>query len=143
MENQELKFASFGQRLLARLIDSIIVGLIAGVLAFIFGSNAPDPEQAIDALDRALGMLIFCFIYQPILETKGGTWGKKIVGLRTINLNTVKAPTIGNSYGRSALYFLFILLLVIPAFLSVLAVLWTKKKQTWHDSLTNIAVVVD
>ncbi len=143
MENQELKFASFGQRLLARLIDVIIVGLIAGVLAFILGSNAPDPERAIDGLARGLGMLIFCFIYQPILETTGGTWGKKIVGLRTINLNTGKAPTIGNSYGRSALYFLFILLLVIPAFLSGLAVLWTKKKQTWHDSSTNIAVVVD
>ena len=65
------------------------------------------------------------------------------MGLRTINLNTGKAPSIGNSYGRSALYFLFILLLAIPAFLSGLAVLWTKKKQTWHDSSTNIAVVVD
>ena len=64
------------------------------------------------------------------------------MGLRTINLNTGKAPSIDNSYGRSALCFLF-LLLAIPALLSGLAVLWTKNKQTWYDSLTNIAVVVD
>jgi uncharacterized RDD family membrane protein YckC len=146
MENQELKFASFGQRVLARVIDVIIVFSVARLLAsifvftFILDSNEFEfyPEREIrDIFSRyifsfshAFRGLIFCFIYQPILEARGGTLGKKLVGLRTINLNTGKAPSIGNSYARSA-------------FLSGLAVLWSNKKQTWHDSLTNIAVVSD
>ncbi|QLH31265.1 MAG: RDD family protein [Cyclobacteriaceae bacterium] len=69
--------------------------------------------------------------------------GKKIVDLRTINLNTGKAPTFMDSFGRSFLYFLFVIYLVIPALLSGLAVLWTTCKQTWHDTAFNIAVITN
>lgn len=131
------KFASFGQRLLARFIDVLITSTTGVLLAFVIGSGSPNSMQAAPVL----GMFLFCFIYQPILEATGGTWGKKMVGLRTINLYTGKAPTFMNSYGRSFLYFILILLLAIPALIGGLAVLWTTYRQTWHDIAFNIAVV--
>jgi len=133
------KFASFGQRLLARFIDVLITSAIGILLAIIIGSSSPNSIEAASTLS----MFIFCFIYQPILEATGGTWGKKIVDLRTINLNTGKAPTFMDSFGRSFLYFLFVIYLVIPALLSGLAVLWTTCKQTWHDTAFNIAVITN
>lgn len=137
----DYKFASFGQRVFARLIDMAIVSLAATFLYLILLNVSPDRASIIGESGSALTLLIFCFLYQPILESEGGTWGKDIIGIRTINLDTGKAPAIGNSYNRSILYFLYFLALVIPALLSCLAILWTKKKQTWHDSQTNIAVI--
>ncbi|QLH31266.1 MAG: RDD family protein [Cyclobacteriaceae bacterium] len=67
------KFASFGQRLLARFIDVLITSAIGILLAIIIGSSSPNSIEAASTLS----MFIFCFIYQPILEATGGTWGKK------------------------------------------------------------------
>ncbi len=146
MENEYYKFASFGQRALARIIDVIIVGVIMNILFVIFVSllqiEITSSEQAkASEILSGFSTLFYFFLYQPILETRGGTFGKKIIGLRTINLDTSKEPTYTNSYKRSALYFVFIIGLGIPAILSCLAVLWNKNKQAWHDSMTNIAVV--
>lgn len=139
-----LKFASFGQRLLARLIDTVIVGISAGfIVGLLAGLNGNMDGRMIESSANGFGVLIYCFFYYPILESSGGTWGKRIVGIRTINLRTSRIPSATNSYGRALIYFLFLLLLTIPALLSGLAVLWSDKKQTWHDRLTNIAVIAD
>lgn len=174
MENHEVKFASFGQRTLARIIDVLIIGIIAGVLGFMIGSNiniqTMPKQEAIKALSQLFGIILFWFIYQPILETKGGTIGKKIVGLKTISLKTYQEPNLLNSYGRSLIVplmmllpIIMMLLLIIGSFtayflsygiiiiffliafvlvaLDHLAPLRSQKKQTWHDKAANIAVI--
>lgn len=167
MENHEVKFASFGQRTLARIIDVLIIGIIAGVLGFMIGSNiniqTMPKQESIKALSQLFGIILFWFIYQPIFETKGGTIGKKIVGLKTISLNTYQEPNLLNSYGRSLIVPLIMLLPIIASFaayyfshgiiiiffliafvlvgLDHLAPLRSAKKQTWHDKAANIAVI--
>jgi len=136
------EFASFGQRLGARFIDILISGIVALLLIY----NIPVLEALIDGssfpyASRLANVAFFCFLYQPIFEATGGTIGKRIMGLRTINLMTGEAPSLSNSYSRSSLYFLFVIFLVIPAVVSGFAVLSSKKNQTWHDALTNIVVI--
>jgi len=167
MENHEVKFASFGQRTLARIIDVLIIGIIAVVLGFMIGPNINvqtiPKQELIKAISQLFGIVLFWFIYQPIFETKGGTIGKKIVGLKTISLKTYKEPNLINSYGRSLIVPLIMLLPIISVFaayflsyeiiiifslialilvtLDHLAPLRSPKKQTWHDKAANIAVI--
>ncbi len=76
-----------------------------------------------------MGILLFYLICQPILEATGGTVGKIIIVFKTINLSSGEPPSIINSYGRSAINLLYFMLLVMPAMLSGLAVLWSKKNK--------------
>jgi uncharacterized RDD family membrane protein YckC len=141
MEQEEYIFASFGQRLIARIIDVIIVAIISEFIFVVFFSEYFISSRMIDQQRRGISILVFYFLYQPLLESAGGTFGKKIIGFKTINISTGQAPSILNSYGRSLINLMYFMLFVIPAMLSGLAVLWSKKKQTWHDSSSNIIVV--
>lgn len=139
MEALNFQFASFGQRLLARFIDGILVAIASTFLAYLIGK---DPGS-IDTFARGGGPWLFFWLYQPILEASGGTIGKRLVGIRPINLSTGTTPSLSNCYGRSLFSFLLLILLVLPAFIGCLAVLWNRNKQAWHDSVSNIGVIKD
>ncbi|GCE08600.1 RDD family protein [Dictyobacter aurantiacus] len=65
-----------GLRLVAVIIDGIIIGIITGILNFIFRGQP--------VLSSSFGGLIF-FLYYIIMEaTSGSTLGKKALGLKVV-----------------------------------------------------------
>lgn len=119
---------SFGRRLVATLVDSVIVGVAYGILLAIVGENA------------ALGLtLIGVIAYYTLLEggATGQTIGKKLLGIRVVDFNT--GGSIG--YGRAALRLLGRFVSQIPCYLGYLWMLWDKEKQTWHDKFATSVVV--
>ena len=120
--------ASFGRRLVASLVDGILLGVAYGILLVIFDENA------------ALGIsLIAGIVYYTLLEggASGQTLGKKALGIRVVDFNTGGA--IG--YGRAAIRYLGRIVSQIPCFLGYLWMLWDKEKQTWHDKFATSVVV--
>ncbi len=159
----EKRFASFGQRLLARLIDVVIVTVIPAItIASLFFDDSQSLSQ--NPLGGIL-FLVFWLLYYPIMECSGGTIGKRIVGIQSISLQTGKPIGIGMAYLRSLIQIWPILLMGIAfavsfnyriemhsttTFLMVcfilfantpLAMLWTKEKQGYHDLWTGTHVV--
>ncbi len=159
----EKRFASFGQRLLARLIDVVIVTVIPAIaIASLFFDDSQSLSQ--NPLSGIL-FLVFWLLYYPIMECSGGTIGKRIVSIQSISLQTGKPIGIGMAYLRSLIQIWPILLMGIAfavsfnyriemhstaAFLMVcfilfantpLAMLWTKEKQGYHDLWTGTHVV--
>jgi uncharacterized RDD family membrane protein YckC len=120
--------ASFGRRLVAYLIDAILLGIVNGILA-----SALDP-----ALGYSIGIVVG-LAYFAILEggARGQTLGKMALGIRVIDFGT--GGPIG--YGRGVVRYLARILSFIVFLLGYLWMLWDKEKQTWHDKIANSVVV--
>lgn len=119
--------ASFGVRLVAVIIDSIILGVVNGILIAILKTPG-----------RGLGTLLG-LAYIIYLE---GSPSGQTIGKRAMNIRVVDADTGGPiGYGRAVLRYFARILSAIPCALGFFWMLWDDNKQTWHDKIaTNVVV---
>ena len=119
--------ASFGRRLVAAIIDGILLGIV-GLIFY--------------AISRTLGyvvQLLLTIAYLTYLEgsPSGQTVGKKAMGIRVIDFRT--GGSIG--YGRAFIRWIGRYVSAIACLLGYFWMLWDKEKQTWHDKFANDVVV--
>jgi uncharacterized RDD family membrane protein YckC len=122
--------AGFGRRLLATIIDSLIVGVPFGIVAGVV------PEAA--ALLQLLALVVG-IAYYAVLEggRTGQTIGKRAMGIRVVDVHG--AGPIGA--GRAVIRYLGRIVSSLPLFLGYLWMLWDRDKQTWHDKFASSLVV--
>ncbi len=86
----DVEFARIGLRILAWIIDIIIIYIIAWVLLFLFFWSIEIPFFIIlNTLAYLIGLFYFC-----LLESiNGQTLGKLIVGLRTVDEDTFEVSS--------------------------------------------------
>jgi uncharacterized RDD family membrane protein YckC len=120
--------ASFGRRLVAYLIDSVIYLVVYGVFYAIGG----------EALGTIVGLL-FGLAYFTFFEggPRGQTLGKMALGIRVVDFST--GGPIG--YGRGIVRYLGRIVSGIVCLLGYLWMLWDREKQTWHDKIATTVVV--
>ncbi|MFC0862236.1 RDD family protein [Sphaerimonospora cavernae] len=84
--------------------------------------------------------LVALFAAQIILEGRTGqSVGKKLVGIRIVNMHTGQPIGIAMAFARRACRFLN----VLPLGAGFLWPLWDKKKQTLADKVVDSIVIVD
>lgn len=149
---------SFGARLMAFLIDVILVGIagsiIAWPLSFLLGGGIQLPPQggrmseqeALAMTMKILAMssrviifqIIVMWLYYALMESsaKQGTLGKKWCGLMVTNMDGNRIG-FGRATGRFFGKYLSALLLYI----GFLMCLWTEKKQCLHDIMAGTQVL--
>lgn len=136
---QETEYAGFWVRVLASVIDSIlIVVLIFPILTMIYGTSYWENDSLIagplDALFNyvlpAVAVIMF-WIY------KSATPGKMLFGIYIVDAKTGGKPTAGQLVGRYAGYYVSML----GIFLGFLWVAFDARKQGWHDKLAGTVVV--
>jgi uncharacterized RDD family membrane protein YckC len=119
--------ANFGRRLVAYLIDSILIGIVYGI---IYAISKP--------LGSVAGILVGLAYFTYFEGSESGqTVGKKALGIRVIDFSA--GGSIG--HGRAFIRYLGRILSTIPCLLGYLWMLWDKEKQTWHDKLATSVVV--
>lgn len=110
--------ASFIQRVIARVIDLIIVGIIAAILSGPLGGGVlwefssstarlMPPEMATFQFGAFVFLFIvtFCLLYYPIAEYNGKRIGKNLVGIKTVKIGENRI-SLGRSYLRAILQLL-------------------------------------
>jgi len=119
--------AGFGKRLLAALLDGVLLGVIGAILQAILGDSGA-------GLGLPIGIAYF-----GILEggPRGQTLGKRALGIRVIDFNA--GGPIG--FGRAVIRYLARILSALALFLGYFWMLWDKQSQTWHDKLSTAVVV--
>jgi uncharacterized RDD family membrane protein YckC len=120
--------ANFGQRLVAAIIDGIIVGVVGTVVGLIVRNGLGG------ILSLALGVAYYGWLEG---SPSGQTVGKRMLGIRVYDLHQGGPIGTGRAIGR---YFARIVS-AIPCFLGYFWMLWDKEKQTWHDKLVGSVVV--
>ena len=127
--------ANFGYRLLATLLDGLIVVVGAAILIGVLYAIGGDAGAGFGYLLYFVGGIAYFTYFEG--GPSGQTPGKRICNIRVIDYNTGGPIGYGRALGR---YFAEILS-GIPCWLGYLWMLWDREKQTWHDKLVTSIVV--
>lgn len=134
-----LPFSSFGARLWASILDSILAMLvILPVLTIIYGKEYWLSEQMImGSTDFLLNWIAPAVVVLSFWLYKQATPGKMAVKARIVDARTGAKPTLRQFVIRYVGYFVS----TIPLLLGFFWMLWDAKNQTWHDKLAGTVVV--
>ncbi|MFD7322714.1 RDD family protein [Streptomyces sp. NPDC059875] len=154
--------AGLGKRLVARLVDTLVLGALVG------GASFPFVVQALDHIDAKIeaakqsgttvqvwlldgttslnfgivlaALLVLGVLYEALPTAKWGrTLGKKLCGLQVRDIEAHEPPTFGAALRRWLVYSVLGLLV-----LGVLNVLWClfdrPWRQCWHDKAAHTFV---
>jgi uncharacterized RDD family membrane protein YckC len=118
--------ASFGERLIAAIIDAIVVGLATGIVS------------RIGFFGWFLGS-IAGYAYYVYLEgsPSGQTVGKRAMSIRVVGMQT--GTTIG--YPGAFIRVIGKIVSSIACLLGYFWMLWDPERQTWHDKFADSVVV--
>lgn len=141
--------ADSGKRVLARIIDMVLVGIVVGLLSWLFGTAAydidPDEVNTGKSFGQSLLAAVLYIAYDTYMISKTGqTLGKKWLGMRVANLNDGATPTLQTALARAAVLWL--------PFAFCCACVWTvicggwsffdkPYKQGLHDKAAKTVVV--
>ncbi|GHO41920.1 RDD family protein [Ktedonospora formicarum] len=131
------QYAGVGIRFLALIIDGIIIGIVIGILSGILSLAMHDNPAGAGSTGGGLGSLI-ALIYILFMEaTQGGTFGKKILGLRIVKED-------GSPIGWSESIIRTLLRIIDGLFAYLLGAIfiWTSPlKQRLGDKLAHTVVI--
>ena len=141
MQEQEIEYAGFWARVVAAIIDTmLLMAIIFPLLIAIYGWDYFDSDKTgfiagpadfvISWIAPAIAAIIF-WVY------KQATPGKMILSIRIVDAVTGNPPSVGQCIGRYLGYFVSI----FPLLLGVIWVAFDRRKQGWHDKLAGSVVI--
>lgn len=124
--------ASFFSRLIAYLIDMVIVAIPAGIVEIIFTNQS----GRISPIGAILYVVIAFGYYIYFWSSSGQTLGKKWLGVRVVS-------TDGEiiSAGRAVLRLIGYAISGLFFGLGFLWAAWDSESQGWHDKIANTYVI--
>jgi len=141
MQHQEFEYAGFWLRVIATIIDTVLVVLITSpMLISVYGWSYLDEEKSRTIAGPAeilIGWVLPAIAVIVFWMRKQATPGKMVLSLRILDATTGNKPTSGQFVGR---YFAY-LVSMLPLFLGLIWVAFDKRKQGWHDKLAGTVVI--
>ena len=136
--NQTL--ASFGQRLLGRILDSlnsfvVYIGIVM-LIAIVAAVSGAEEDNVLTNVLMLAGVALIIAL-QLIWEGRGGSPFRRAIGVLIVDQNTFKPIGPWRAFVR-ILVANFSLLVFGLGFLWML---WDPKSQTWHDKAAGTVVV--
>jgi uncharacterized RDD family membrane protein YckC len=147
--------AGRGQRLVAAILDTILLMVLIYGAFFVFGgvslltrlnpSTPPDPFALMGTMFRSMapGYVILLVIQGWAMHAFGGTVGKKLMGLRIVRSDGTRAGFARAFFGRGAAS-------IVPNFIPILNIFWwlvdtllifRDSRQCLHDQMVDTIVV--
>jgi len=131
----DVNYAGLGIRILAYLLDGIIIIPIVLVFEYLLFGNFNSNENPL--LRNLLNFSIWTIYYGLTESSKmQGTIGKKICRIMVID-------TKGNrlNFKKASLRFIAQIISIIPLGFGIWAIASDEKKQAWHDMLMGCFVI--
>lgn len=135
----QVAYGGFWIRLVAYIIDVILLSLVFGVLASIFGLNMMNAESLTE-YDPTINLvsLVVGWLYFALMESseRGATVGKMAMGLRVVT-NDGQRLSFLNATGR---YFAKIISAIILC-IGFIMIAFTERKRGLHDMIASTLVI--
>lgn len=140
MENRELEYVGFWVRVVASLIDTLLLVLVVTpLLAAVYGRGYL--EMAVGPVPGTPNLLLSWVLPAVVViafwVARQATPGKMLFRARIVDARTGREPSAGQCIGRYLAYFVS----SIPFCLGFLWVAIDRRKQGWHDKLAGTLVV--
>jgi uncharacterized RDD family membrane protein YckC len=124
--------AGFWIRVVAFIIDSIIVGVINAIIAAILNSNTTGRS----GIQTLLGIIYFTYFWSASSPWPGQTVGDKLLSLRVIRTDGSDLTIVQALIRYVGLFVSFLVI-----FIGVIWVAFDPNKQGWHDKIAGTYVV--
>ncbi|OQY55281.1 MAG: RDD family protein [Candidatus Parabeggiatoa sp. nov. 2] len=138
-EQSDVEYVGFWLRVLATIIDSLIILLVTlPLLISIYGMQYLESDATVQGLADFLISYVFPAIAVILFwNYKQATPGKMAISAVIVDANTGDKPSNGQLVGR---YFSYIIS-SLPLGLGLIWVAFDARKQGWHDKLANTVVI--
>ena len=138
--------AEWWQRAVALVLDGVIMAVLIYLIILLIGGSghsagtrpgaATGNTFAVDALAFFAQILYFA-----ILDGKGQSIGKRIIGIAVRDKETGQPIGFGRAFLRWLVYSALWLVFTIPGLINVISPLWDKDRQAWHDHAARSVVL--
>jgi uncharacterized RDD family membrane protein YckC len=139
-------YAGFWIRLVARLIDFLVlgvpIGLILGIQSWVLAGAESMNDNVVTALIvlADLPIVVGPALYLTLLWSKrGATVGQGVVGLRVVDATTGSRITLYQAWVRFFGQIVDIMLLGLP--IGYVMTAFDRHKQAWHDKIAGTVVL--
>ncbi|MCP9494468.1 MAG: RDD family protein [Pyrinomonadaceae bacterium MAG19_C2-C3] len=140
-ETAPAEYATFGQRLLALIVDSLIIAFayyaIVGILS-VFGFASFSQEDTYSLTARDVEGLLIGWLYEAVMMSshRQGTFGKMAFGIKVTDMN-------GNriSFGRATARHFAKYISGVICLAGYFVALFTQRKQALHDLIAGTLVL--
>jgi uncharacterized RDD family membrane protein YckC len=131
-------YGGFWIRVVAYIIDAILLGIVGAVLFSLFGISFTEPD--LENYDPTINLVSFVigWLYFALMESseRGATVGKMAMGLRVVTSDGQRLSFM-NATGR---YFAKIISAIILG-IGFLMIAFTDKKRGLHDMIAGTLVI--
>jgi uncharacterized RDD family membrane protein YckC len=137
----ELEVHVTGRRILATIVDGIVLGALFAVMSALFGTSSTDGTSISLSMGTfpTLGFFALAMAYYILLEGyRGQTLGKMLFGIMVVREDTGEVPGLKAAAIRSVLRLIDGLFSYLVAFVAVLA---SQKNQRLGDMAAHTLVV--
>jgi len=137
--NEALRYGGFWIRVVATLVDSILLMLVTfPLLLSLYGRDYFMPGTVIRGpADFLISWGLPAVAVILFWSYRSATPGKMICSLEIVDAATGGKPSTGQFIGRYFAYFVS----TIPLCIGFLWIAFDRRKQSWHDKLTGTLVV--
>jgi uncharacterized RDD family membrane protein YckC len=131
-------YGGFWIRVVAYIIDAIILSIAGGIIDAIFRVNPSDTTNGgAYGAATAVNLLISVGYFTYMWSYQGATLGQRIFKLRVVDANTGQPITIG----KALLRWVGLFLSFIVCFIGVIWVAFDARKQGWADKIAGTLVL--
>jgi uncharacterized RDD family membrane protein YckC len=138
-----VEYGGFWIRVLAWILDAIVVGVITSALAPLSGTgtiiDTGEGQFAINYGANAFGGLIGLVYFVGFWTLRGQTPGMIPFGLRVVKVADGSRP----DWVSSLLRYVGLIISFVVIFLGVIWVAFDSRRQGWHDKIASTFVVRD
>lgn len=136
VDDVEYSYAGFWIRVVATIIDTVLLMLVIFPIAFALGFMGFSDSESFGAIDVATQLITFA-LYIWLWVKFAGTPGHRLLKLKILDADTGKNLSIGKAVIRYIGYIISALVLCI----GFVWVVFDARKQGWHDKMANSVVV--
>ena len=141
MTSREPRYVGFWMRVFASLIDTLILVVSIGLVAFaVYGMqyvrlSSEGKTLMFDLLVQGLLPALAVIVFW---RYRGATPGKMLISAKIVDAETLGTPSTGQLIGR---YFAYIVSCIFM--LGFIWIAFDRRKQGWHDKLAGTVVIQD
>jgi uncharacterized RDD family membrane protein YckC len=130
-------YAGFWIRVVAYIIDAILLGIVSGAIDVAFHANPSDPNSSGTGIAGLINFVIGIAYFVGLWSAWGATLGQRIFNLRVVDANTMQPITAGKAIIR----YIGLVISFLVCFVGVIWVAFDPRKQGWADKMASTLVV--
>jgi uncharacterized RDD family membrane protein YckC len=130
------RYGGFWIRVVAYIIDAIIIGVVAGIIDAILHINLTDPASSSRGAGSGVNLVLSFAYFAYMWSYQGATLGQRIFGLKVVDANTGQRI----DFGKAALRWVGLFISFLVCFVGVIWVAFDARKQGWMDKIAGTVV---